>query len=102
MTVLLDPERREIATFFAIAGDLTYKRILEVGAGDGRLTWLVAERADLVDAIEPNPDRFGRATQDLPAHLQGRVRLFNDNLEEFYLADQTTGAYDLGILSWSL
>lgn len=41
-------------------------RILEIGCGDGRLTWQYAELADSVVAIDVTPDTLAEALRERP------------------------------------
>lgn len=41
-------------------------RILEIGCGDGRLTWHYAEFADAVVAIDVTPDTLAEALRERP------------------------------------
>jgi 16S rRNA A1518/A1519 N6-dimethyltransferase RsmA/KsgA/DIM1 with predicted DNA glycosylase/AP lyase activity len=94
----IDPEGAEIRALDAIV-DLTDRTILEIGAGDGRLTWRLAARARSVLALEPREQDVARARQTMPSELRDRVR--------FVATDATTYGYprarfDLAVLSWSL
>jgi hypothetical protein len=40
MPIRLDPQGNEPAALFGFAGSLAGQRVLEIGYGDGRLTWL--------------------------------------------------------------
>ena len=72
MDITFDPERNEIDALLEFVGDLAGKRVLEIGAGTGRLTWRYASRAGKVVAIDPNPKRIARAQNDIPKELHGR------------------------------
>jgi ubiquinone/menaquinone biosynthesis C-methylase UbiE len=48
MPIRLDPEGNEPATLFDFAGSFTGQRVLEIGCGDGCLTWLYAGLACFV------------------------------------------------------
>jgi tRNA G46 methylase TrmB len=100
MSVHIDPEENETRALFALA-DLAGKRILEIGSGDGRLTWRYAARAGHVIAIEPFEPHFARAANSLPEELQGRVQLQNLPFEEFAAASPSA-SFEVVILSWSL
>lgn len=105
MTIQLDPEGNEIAALLDLAGDLTGKNVLEIGSGDGRLTWRYAEQAGHVIGIEPDADKAALAEKDMPASLRGRVELRTQDLGQFAaerVASSHTARFDLAILSWSL
>jgi ubiquinone/menaquinone biosynthesis C-methylase UbiE len=101
MDVRTDPEENETHALLTLAGRLDGKRVLEVGCGDGRLTWRYASRTGRVTAIDPDPDKLQRAVKDCPASLRGRVELLNLGLEE-YAAGAHSDRFDLAILAWSL
>jgi 2-polyprenyl-3-methyl-5-hydroxy-6-metoxy-1,4-benzoquinol methylase len=103
MTISFDLEENEIKILAEMAGDLSGKRVLEIGCGDGRLTWRYASQAAQVVAIDPDPEKIERARQNLPSGLSERVRFHACTLEE--LAAQPSpqaNRFDLVLLSWSL
>jgi SAM-dependent methyltransferase len=100
MTIRVDPEENEIGSLLDFV-DLDGRRVLEIGSGDGRLTWRYATRAATVTAVEPFAPSVGRATENLPQELVGRVVLRQGAFEEF-AADAAASAFDVAILSWSL
>lgn len=101
MNIRKDPERNEIDALLDFAGDLAGKRVLEIGAGDGRLTWRYAPNAGAVVAIDPNPDRVARGQQGMPEELRGRVTLQESTLEEYQRAGQRS-LFDVALMSWAL
>jgi len=100
MTVRIDPENNEARALFDLA-DFEGKDVLEIGSGDGRLTWLYAHKAKNVTAVEPYARSLARAAEDLPMELKGRVD-FHHSTFETYAADSDPAAFDTVILSWSL
>ena len=66
MNVTIDPERNEVDALREFAGDLEGKRVLEIGAGYGRLTWRYASNAGEVVGIDPDPERIARAEAHFP------------------------------------
>jgi 2-polyprenyl-3-methyl-5-hydroxy-6-metoxy-1,4-benzoquinol methylase len=98
MPVRLDPEERETASLFAMVGEFSGKRVLEVGCGDGRLTWRYARQADYVLGIDPDPDSIAEAHKQIPLELEHRVHFVACELGQF----NTTQLFDLIIMSWSL
>ena len=101
MSVTFDPERNEIDSLLEFAGDLEGKRVFEIGAGDGRLTWRYAANAGEVVGIDPDPDRIARAQKDIPKDLRGRVAMLVTTLEE-YQSDGQAPLFDVALMSWSL
>jgi len=99
MPILLDPEANETCALFGLYPDFTGKNVLEIGCGDGRLTWRYAGRAARVSAIDPDLARLERALANRPAGFD-RVEFQNVSLEDF--AARTREKFDLAILSWSL
>ncbi len=99
MPVRIDPEGHEIAALRALAGPLAGKRVLEIGCGDGRLTWRYAADAAGVLAIDPDRDAIAVAREDLPPSLVSRVELRATGIEELYAR---ASSFDLAIFSWAL
>ena len=100
MAVRIDPENNETRALFDLA-DFEGKKVLEIGSGDGRLTWLFADRAEHTTAIEPSSDSIAREREELPAKLVGRVDFRNIALEDF-AAGSEPAMFDMALLSWSL
>ncbi len=100
MTVRVDPEQNETRALFSFV-DLDGRRVLEIGCGDGRLTWQCADRAAHVTAIEPFAPAVARARENLPRRLASRVTLCPIAFDEFYAATAPLG-FDVAIFSWSL
>jgi ubiquinone/menaquinone biosynthesis C-methylase UbiE len=100
MTIRVDPEEHEIQALSELA-DTAGQHVLEIGCGDGRLTWRYAGSAGHVNAIDPYADGIARAKQDLPVEWQGRVEFHHAAFEDFAAASPSA-IYDLVILSWSL
>jgi 2-polyprenyl-3-methyl-5-hydroxy-6-metoxy-1,4-benzoquinol methylase len=79
--------------------DFTGKRVLEVGAGEGRLTWRYAGPTAFVLGIDPDAESVEVAKEETPPELAGRVEFRVLEAEE--LAEPETG-FDIAFLSWSL
>jgi 2-polyprenyl-3-methyl-5-hydroxy-6-metoxy-1,4-benzoquinol methylase len=105
MTVSQDLDQNEIKALFEITGDLSGKRMLEIGCGDGRLTWRYASQAAQVVAIDSDPEKVSRAGQNLPSDLSNRVSFHALGLEEYvdqHPPREQANKFDLVLLSWSL
>ena len=99
MTIRVDPEGNETAALFGLA-ELQGCQVLEIGCGDGRLTWRYAGRAAHVTAIEPFEGSIARAKErlretDLPVEFR------HVSFEEF-AAETDHDIFDVTLLSWSL
>jgi 2-polyprenyl-3-methyl-5-hydroxy-6-metoxy-1,4-benzoquinol methylase len=99
MPILLDPESNETRALIGLYPDFSGKHVLEIGCGDGRLTWRYAERAARVAAIDPDLARLERALANRHAGFD-QVEFQHVGLENF--AARTQEKFDLAILSWSL
>ena len=97
---ILDPEQNETRALFEFA-DFSDKHVLEIGCGDGRLTWHYADKAARVTAIEPSAEQVAIARENLPNNLQGKVEFHVAGLEDF-AAESKPSVFDLIILSYSL
>jgi predicted RNA methylase len=98
MPIRLDPEANEPAALVDFAGSFAGKRVLEIGCGDGRLTWLYAEGAARVVAIDPDADDIALAIRNCPLDLRERVEFRVAAILDFV----PSGKFDLALLSWSL
>lgn len=96
----LDPEKNEPRALFEFA-DFKDKNVLEIGCGDGRLTWHYADKAAHVTAIEPSAEQVAIARENLPNNLHGKVEFHAVGLEDF-ATESKPSVFDLIILSYSL
>jgi 2-polyprenyl-3-methyl-5-hydroxy-6-metoxy-1,4-benzoquinol methylase len=98
VSMIQDPEEAETRVIHALI-DFTGTDVLDVGCGDGRLTWRFAQRTHSVLGIDPLAASIETARASIPAGLQTKVA--------FQVADVTTAelpqaAFDVVVLSWSL
>ena len=101
MNIKIDPERNEVDALLEFAEDLQGKRVLEIGAGYGRLTWRYASNAGEVVGIDPDPERIARAQNDMPKDLRGHIAMLETTLEKYYLEVQAP-LFDVALMSWAL
>jgi len=101
MTITRDPERNEINALLEFTGALKGQRVLEIGAGNGRLTWRYASLAGEVVGIDPKPERIAQAHDDLPKGLLGHVVMLETTLEDFR-RDAKGPLFDVALMSWAL
>jgi ubiquinone/menaquinone biosynthesis C-methylase UbiE len=98
MPVFADPEDTETRALHDYA-DFTGQRVLEIGCGDGRLTWRYADRAASVVAIDPKADDIESALEDCPENLRPKIAFRVTRLEDLEIPAEK---FDLALLSWSL
>ena len=99
MPILIDPEENESYALFSLPFAWTGKSVLEIGSGDGRLTWRFAGKAARVIAIEPEAEKHNVALAERPGGFE-HVEFLNLGLDEF--VKQIKERFDLALLSWSL
>ncbi|HEU0297363.1 MAG TPA: class I SAM-dependent methyltransferase [Anaerolineales bacterium] len=100
MTIKVDPENNETRAVFNLT-DFSGQSVLEIGCGDGRLTWRYADQAGHVIAIDAFADGITRAKENMPDELKGRVEFRHSAFEDFAAASKPS-TFDRVILSWSL
>ena len=101
MTLREDVEKAEIEALLEYGGDLSGKRVLEIGSGKGRLTWRYARRTAHVTGLEPDESRIEIARAEVPDDLRGRVT-FEPAAIADYRPPADFAGFDVAIMSWSL
>ena len=98
MTLQKDADRNE-RKYLQKFVELKDKRVLEVGCGEGRLTWQYADAPRTVTAVDLDHDSLRVARVDRPSDLDGRVHLTcADSLYLPFAKEK----FDIAILAWSL
>ena len=98
MGVTIDPEGTETRILRDLV-DFAGKDVVEVGCGDGRMTWRYAELARSVLGLDPNEDRITEARQQVPETPKPSVSFRTGTVQSVGLRDE---GFDIAILSWSL
>ncbi|MGH8957220.1 MAG: class I SAM-dependent methyltransferase [Acidimicrobiia bacterium] len=98
MSSSIDPEETETAVIHELV-DFSGVNVLEVGCGDGRLTWRYAHETAAVLAMDMNGDKIERAAESIPAPLRPKVSFVVADIAKVELPPD---AYDVAILSHSL
>lgn len=93
-----DPEHNETRHLRDFA-DFAGKRVLEVGCGEGRLTWRYASASSLTLGLDPDRNALRVARMDCPSNLAKRVHFINAHAEHIPFRKET---FDIAILAWSL
>ena len=99
MPILIDPEENESNALFDLPVTWTNSSALEIGSGDGRLTWRYAGKVARVVAIEPDARKHEFALSDRLLGFE-HVEFLNLGLDEFVKRNKER--FDLTLLSWSL
>jgi len=98
MARVVDPEGAQLAAVLR-AADFTGRRVLEIGSGEGRLTWGFAGVTESVLAFDPDPAAVAGARRACPEDLRETVRFEVASAEEIEVPAQSV---DLVFFSWSL
>ena len=75
--------------------------VLEIGCGDGRVTWSYVGKAARVTAIDPAANQIALAREQLPRQLQDRVEFHSLAFEDFAAA-RAPSTFHVVLLSSSL
>jgi ubiquinone/menaquinone biosynthesis C-methylase UbiE len=98
MPVLLDPEEAETRALHALV-DFTGKDVLEIGCGDGRMTWRFATSARSVLALDPVAQSIADA--QVAASAQSRSNVIFQ-VADIMTAELPPTTFDVAVFSWSL
>ncbi|TML46984.1 MAG: class I SAM-dependent methyltransferase [Actinobacteria bacterium] len=94
----IDPEGVEARALAEIA-PVDGLRVLELGCGDGRLTFQFANSAASVLAVDPDEERIASARAALRAEHAEKIRFVVAGAAE---VDAPLGEFELALFSWSL
>jgi len=98
MPAIIDPDGVEIVTIKELV-DLRDLRIVEIGCGDGRLTFECGREAASVLALDSDEDAIRKARAEMPNALRRRIRFEVADAAQLELPK---GEFDLALFSWSL
>lgn len=98
MTIRQDPETSELNALIAFTGSFAGKRVLEIGCGNGRLTYQYAHQAALVHGLDPSEKKIAAAQEKIPDPLRDRLAFWPVGIETFHTPEK----YDIALLAWSL
>ena len=98
MTFQKDAEHFETKALHKLV-DFSGQRVLEVGCGEGRLTWEYARSAKQVLGIDPDPDAVRVANYDMPDELRKTTAFACASSLKLPFSHES---FDIALLSWSL
>ncbi len=98
MSVSVDPDGAEISAIHELV-DFRGVRVLEVGCGDGRVTWRYAETAVSVLALDVNEQKIFQAVEQTPEGLRSKVTFIVADVNH---VDIPQDFFDVAVLSHSL
>src|SRR5579871_6320679 len=94
----IDPEENETRILHTLI-DFRDKDVLEIGCGDGRMTWRYAAHARSVLALDPNANRIEQGIASTPDACKPVVTFRVADIVATTLPEE---AFDVAVLSWSL
>jgi ubiquinone/menaquinone biosynthesis C-methylase UbiE len=97
MTVQKDAERNESKSLRKFA-EFTDQRVLEIGCGEGRLTWQYAKETRSTIGIDLDQDGLRVALFDRPSDLERKVHFSLAESEHLPFSKET---FDLALFAWS-
>jgi ubiquinone/menaquinone biosynthesis C-methylase UbiE len=98
MALTVDPQGLETRAMHDLI-DFRDKDVLEIGCGDGRVTWRYAADAATVTAIDPDVAMIEAAEDALPEGLRSGVSFRVADVSSVDLPDS---GYDVAVFSGSL
>ncbi|NIM67685.1 MAG: methyltransferase domain-containing protein, partial [Armatimonadetes bacterium] len=98
MAIREDPEGVELRTVLKHA-TFTGKEVVEVGCGDGRLTFKFADLARTVVALDPDAEDIKKATDSMPKELLPKVNFLIATGEKLPFPN---ASFDVVFFTWSL
>jgi 2-polyprenyl-3-methyl-5-hydroxy-6-metoxy-1,4-benzoquinol methylase len=100
VAIRIDPDNNETPAILHMVS-FSGQRVLEIGCGNGRVTWRYADKAAHVTGIDPDAKQIALASEQMPSQLQGRVEFHSIAFEDFASASEAS-AFDIVILARSL
>lgn len=98
MSFRIDPQGVETSVINDLV-DFEGLRVLEVGCGNGRMTWRFADKASSVLAVDVDEEKIEAAKRATPDHLRSKVRFEVSDISQ---TPPPGDSFDAAVLSYSL
>jgi ubiquinone/menaquinone biosynthesis C-methylase UbiE len=98
MSLIIDLEENETAHLAAIEA-LAGARVLEIGSGDGRMTWRYAALPQSITAFDTDATKLAAAEAGRSRSPASPVSFLQATVEAIPFADEF---FDAAVLAWSL
>lgn len=98
MEPIRDPEGIEIE-FLQRTGAVNGRNVVEIGCGNGRLTWRYANFAASASGVDPDFERLAETAMTRPEMVRRPVPFIQAAAEMLPFADE---AFESAIFGWSL
>lgn len=98
MTLQKDPEGFEKKILHKYV-DFVHKRVLEIGCGEGRLTWKYADAPSSTVGLDPDHEALCVARADSPSTLLEHVHFAQASASHIPFSKEK---FDIAVLAWSL
>lgn len=98
MPLVVDPDGVEAATIRDLV-DLRGTRVVDLGCGEGRLSFVCAGQGATVHALDADEEAIALARSRTPDALRRRVRF---DVADAAQVELPRGEFDLALFSWSL
>jgi len=98
MSLIIDPEENETAHLAAIEA-LAGARTLEIGCGDGRMTWRYAAIPRSITAFDTDANKLATAEAGRSDSLTRSVRFLQATVEAIPFPGEF---FEAAVLAWSL
>lgn len=92
----LDPKGHETDALHRLV-NFDRQDVVEIGAGDGRLTWRYADRAASVLALDISESEVEQAQQAVPRSWRDRLSF---QVADIAVDPLPQAAFDIAVLSW--
>ncbi len=97
-TPIRDPEEREIKHIRQLGG-LEGRRVLELGCGEGRMTWRYSTLPKTITGIDPDFASLVKAMHTRPVSFVDQITFVQAKAERLPFP---TESFEAAVFSWSL